>query len=105
MNFQMINFYKGRMGGLVSSGMKNQMVYNCRDEKHILPFLVYLLESKLFNLPTLTYVCCIVPHRQTHKKTLKISHNRIKRNIGIVFSGNSIDCMVQTVAKRVINMT
>jgi hypothetical protein len=33
----MINFYRGKMGGLVSSGMKNQMAYNCRDEKHILP--------------------------------------------------------------------
>jgi len=29
------------MGGLVSSGMKNQMVYNCRDEMHILPFFLY----------------------------------------------------------------
>jgi len=33
--FQMINNCRGKMGGLVSSGMKFQMTPNYRDEMHI----------------------------------------------------------------------
>jgi len=34
----MLNIYSGKFGGLVSSGMKFQMTYICRDEMHILAF-------------------------------------------------------------------
>jgi hypothetical protein len=37
MKSQMINNYRDKMGGLVSSGTKIQMTPNYRDEKHILP--------------------------------------------------------------------
>jgi len=33
--FKVINICRGKMGGLVSSGMKFQMTPNCRDEMHI----------------------------------------------------------------------
>jgi hypothetical protein len=46
--FQMINFYRDKMGGLVSSGTKIQMTYNYRDEKHILPIIICFANQLLF---------------------------------------------------------
>jgi hypothetical protein len=49
MKSQMINNYRDKMGGLVSSGTKIQMAPNYRDEKHILPFIYFEASSSIPN--------------------------------------------------------
>jgi len=60
-NFQMINNYRNKMEGLVSSEIKFQTIPNYRDEMHI--YQIYFIFNAPIFLPT------------KRKSTSKLSHN------------------------------
>jgi len=61
----MINFYNGKMEGLVTSGTKIQMTYICRDERPIIANIINDGVTHLVVGPTIYFLCLSLSKLQT----------------------------------------
>jgi len=74
----MINICKEGLGGLVSSWMKFQMTYICRDEMHILAIQQYIFQHPIFPIGYMDFASWFIIYITKQTKTKKQSCNNIQ---------------------------